>query len=1793
MGDQLFELDEELSEQAAAAEAEAAADATSSAPTTRRASMIFSERPVTATLSPVSSPLRRNISRLHDRHDSFGRIAALLSPDVSPKAPVAARSAETPGHMKLSMSAGAVEVGAALSASSSTGELQASAPAQAQPQAPADVLSLANRNITALSQDFTVPEGITTVNLSGNALRALPAGLWASGASLTSLDLSDNALDSLPEALASLRCLEELRAARCRLRSLPRRALAQLEALRVLDVSHNRLDSVPPEIASLPRLGTARFDGNPFRAMPQRSALQGPWPTHELLDYARSLQAESVEWTACMVVLLGNRGVGKTGLFNALGGHDGGDDAESVTPPPGPGEPAEVISEGSFKARRVQCGQFQLQLFDFAPEVISSPVPALFFRREAVYVVAFRMDKRLDVMTEQVAPWIELINTHPLNRPSAPHIVLVGTHAEQAYPSLSDARDALLRVVDALRIAAFRSVCVDLRTGAGTSELTSTGFWRELMPAQRAYGHTQALSRLLRRRALERRYLLWPELSGLAEDCGAPLDDDKALLSSVQLLADSGEVFLMRTVADPRRRVVVVNPRLTAESARCIAESLTESGGGLMLSERRLRATWARYGFPHDLPLAEHYLRLGLAVRVSPSSSLLYLPWAAPPDAPDHAAELWGGPPADMSAGAPEGVAEHRRMWSMSLTARSGTHLVSQRLFERISISCLSLPASAGAVSAHWRRGIIVTLAMPLAAAQDASAKALVMCEQTRQGVSVALRVRAPSAAKPSELAPVLRSVCALVESAAVHLMQEIGAEPGHLAVVRSVPCPHCLELRAQGQPLRGGIHEFSYGEVAAAVLAPASPAHLVCPNSARGAPALQPEAIAPDVALCDIERIETLPPAARAMTSRPAATAVGGNRTADAELRSADLQCRIHAIAYERHRNLTRLLGVVVAPEAAQLVVEGGACGTLESLLAAAQKPSETLRLLIAHDVASALCSMHSRNPPAVHAMLRPALIDVHGSSLDPMKPRAKIAAAGPSLCDCLDDPPCRRSPDEQRARMWLAPELLAGSASTVSPTPAADVYSLGLVLWQLVTGADIAQVLTAHDRTASLTRNQSTSRPHPLELSKSAASVREVLASHEAALSSALAPLMEVALSCLAPVPSARPLVSVVVKAIAAALSALDVSVMSAEQQTRQAAESAAAASFAEGVGIGLYRVLYTRPAQQVSLKKRSSAQLDPIMRVSALCECGGNVFAGCEDGSVFVLDAVSMVETVHATPPLKKGITTIAAVPASHGVVSVWAATSANLVHVLLLCNGVLVQVHSKSLHSANVDRLAGAVFTEPRALLYAQDRVWCATSFTGATVGGALVAWHTHSFARLLRATVPEACGGLTSICASRSAESVIFCGTTHGRVLAYSSSATGKTVQPLVMFTAYADELPVRSVCYASAAREVWCCTAQDEGPSTLSVISTETGDSRVPAEAERAKARGATCLAPLCRGRAVAVGLPGSKVAVWDSEQLRCTQELHVITTRAVDNSPEEKASPAGTDDAKAISSMVVSDSGALWAAAPGNIALGVAVARKSLADSLVIDTPMSPSKAAIVHWSHVVVQCESKEIQSMMESLALFRMEFEDANISKLLEEDGEKLSTKAFRCFCISRLGDLFGGMFMVDQATKAGYTNTECRPSVVLLQNQILPLPKHELTSVGTPDDVYVAAETTAWSLASMYSEQIAVLTPNGCRTMAECAVRAIARAFAAMPADVFRRSSLKEQTIDALAMAQIDDAVDLETVDNRGWTDKKVFQMSGITTLTNESFAPDNYDPSCLWRIGTTQQALKYGMHQIEK
>jgi len=265
-------------------------------------------------------------------------------------------------------------------------------------------LNLKNNRLTILPESLGQLTQLTILNLKNTQLTLLSEFIGQIER-LEHLELSDNQLTSLPNSLAQCKQLKKLCLNRNKFTFLPD-WLNKLTILQLLELNGNQLITLPTSLSQLPYWNSLLLNDNPLNP-----ALQSAYDKRSqgYLDrvkaYLRSLEQNAEPLYEAKLVLVGEGGVGKTTLLNALMQRG------ERTP-----KPDEATTHGvkiDVNALQVSHPDFgddvkiQLNAWDFGGQEVYRVTHQFFFSRRSLYLLVW--EPRRGVQQCQVEDWLNMI----------------------------------------------------------------------------------------------------------------------------------------------------------------------------------------------------------------------------------------------------------------------------------------------------------------------------------------------------------------------------------------------------------------------------------------------------------------------------------------------------------------------------------------------------------------------------------------------------------------------------------------------------------------------------------------------------------------------------------------------------------------------------------------------------------------------------------------------------------------------------------------------------------------------------------------------------------------------------------------------------------------------------------------------------------------------------------------------------------------------------------------------------------------------------------------------------------------------------------------------------------------------------------------------------------------------------------------------------------------------------------------------------------------------------------------
>jgi serine/threonine protein kinase len=282
-----------------------------------------------------------------------------------------------------------------------------------------------------------------------------------------------------------------------------------------------------------------------------------------------------------------------------------------------------------------------------------------------------------------------------------------------------------------------------------------------------------------------------------------------------------------------------------------------------------------------------------------------------------------------------------------------------------------------------------------------------------------------------------------------------------NIKVNKLVPCPHCVE----NQTPEPDQWNFRLSDLAS--LAAKGTWVAECTANPQDKKAIQLTRLVPDMALSDLDMVK-IPYEELVLSEEVGKGAFGVIHratwyTLDVAVKSLvsmqqedqrqkafeEFRREVWVMSGMKHPNLVNLLGFCVDPFA--IVMEFIPYGNLHHYLRDKTKPLDwSLRLKIALDIAKGMYYLHDATPPFIHRDLKsPNILLV---DLDPnAEVTAKIGDFG--LSSRMYVPSLKENSKDRDVvnPTWLAPEIIREEEFTEK----SDVYSYGIILWELLTGA------------------------------------------------------------------------------------------------------------------------------------------------------------------------------------------------------------------------------------------------------------------------------------------------------------------------------------------------------------------------------------------------------------------------------------------------------------------------------------------------------------------------------------------------------------------------------------------------------------------------------------------------------------------------------------------------------------------------------------------------------------------
>ncbi|PRP75101.1 leucine-rich repeat-containing protein [Planoprotostelium fungivorum] len=895
------------------------------------------------------------------------------------------------------------------------------------------ILTLKHNTIEVLPPEFAQLRRLETLNLKANALREFQPELLGLK-ELIRLDLRLNQLVKLPNDLSGYSRMRELFLGDNQLVNLPP-SVGKMDALVCLDVSSNNLDSLPPTISLLVNLIVFRFEGNKLRLMPRAMVDGGP-PL--MFGYLKDLLKGSDKMYRTRAIVVGTPSSGKTALCNALRRKSTSSKENSQNIQTGnlagglsiePWPLSITLDTEDGKVKR----EVDLNIWELSGSDIHYANHQFFIAKRAVFIVVWNLMEDPD--KSKIEYWLHCIRSKVKNAP----VFIVGTHMDD--PRVSTEGVSYLITKLAKRFEAnFPTLVIHFRTvssinGDGIKKLRQD--IEETVVQQKHMGESIPTSfKLLEKQMIDESKKRVPPVMTRRElqkfGMISNINDDRELARATKILHEMGSLIYLEN--DIRLTdTIVLSPAWLVDLITITLNSKNAGGakGGILL-HTALKQIWKPPLFPETLYKTMLSLldNFGIAFPLTPFDENLsgktLIPSLLPEDEPDGLSEIWEAKPKK----------NHKQ-----LLRYYKFDYIPYGMFGRLIIRLVGMSTG----HHYWRYGILFSYGIY---------QILVRLTPQRSALELVCRMPDYNLTMPRDI---VEGVETLIKSWYKISMQVY------------VPCVHCMDEHFD-DPTLFPLEDCQSAAVGGKI-------YINCVRAAMDTP-VRLDRLVPDLTMKDFqgskiawEQLEV----GDMLGEGGAATVYKGvwegdvvaikklkitrEDTTSIMLSGEDdsfskvfneFRREVFIMSGLEHINLVRLMGLCLDPLA--IVTEFMSCGDLYGFLHdTTQELNWILRFKIAHDIANGMSFLHSAKPPIVHRDLKSPNVLLASTDFT-SSVVAKVSDFG------LSGAMSTVSSGEVANPRWLAPEIMQGQEFTA----AADVYSYGIILWELLTRVDYFQEIS-----------------------------------------------------------------------------------------------------------------------------------------------------------------------------------------------------------------------------------------------------------------------------------------------------------------------------------------------------------------------------------------------------------------------------------------------------------------------------------------------------------------------------------------------------------------------------------------------------------------------------------------------------------------------------------------------------------------------------------------------------------
>eukprot|EP01117_Protostelium_nocturnum_P009737 TRINITY_DN3481_c0_g2_i2.p1 TRINITY_DN3481_c0_g2~~TRINITY_DN3481_c0_g2_i2.p1 ORF type:complete len:1509 (+),score=531.31 TRINITY_DN3481_c0_g2_i2:2688-7214(+) len=893
-------------------------------------------------------------------------------------------------------------------------------------------LELRRNNLSKLPSEISQMKHLVHLDLKRNALTEFKYELLQL-TELKSLDLSLNHLVKIPNELYRYTKLEQLRLSKNQLESIPP-SIGQIETLIVLELDGNQLEDLPPTISLLTQLVKLDYSGNKLSLLP-RAMIEGG--QQAMFGYLKDLLKGFEKQFRTRILVVGQHSVGKSTLCNTLrkkgtNAKESGAAAFASS--------SRDLSEGlhieswplsitmdtdSTKSKK----DVDLSVWDFEGEDISYADHQFFMAKRSVFIIVWNLIS--DPEKGKLDFWLHSIKTRVKSAP----VFIVGTHLD--HPSVStEGVSYLIKKLQKKFEGLFPSLTFYFRT---VSSLNGEGIKKlrqdieEAVVAQKHMGENIPTSfRLLETQIQEEAKRRNPPILTKSElfhfGTSSNITEERELARATKILHEMGTLVHFET--DPRLvDIVVLSPKWLTELMSMVLSTKHNHVKNGILHHSALKNMWKPPHFPEShykimLSLLENFeIAFGVVGKEEDfNNGTTIVPSLLPESEPKVLKEIWQEKP---------------KLGYKQLSRYYKFDFIPIGLFGRLIVKLLGISSS----QHYWRSGIVFNYG---------TSQVLIRVYNAKNAIEMAARVPDYNLTMPRDV---------------VETVETLIKQYYKVSLQINVPCVHCVDERFDDPTL------FPLDECQTSAVT--GKQYINCVRNESSTP-VRLDRLVPDLTMKDFngckiawEQLEV-----KEMLGEGGAATVykglwEGEEVAIKKLRLANPEHRAteEALGEEddtfskvftefrrevfimsglEHMNLVRLKGLCLDPLC--IVTEFMAHGDLYGFIHDTSKELNwILRYKMASDIASGMMFLHSAKPPIVHRDLKSP--NVLLASLDYKAPVvAKVSDFG------LSGAMSTVSSGEVANPRWLAPEIM----NFQEFTEAADVYSYGVILWELLTRQD-----------------------------------------------------------------------------------------------------------------------------------------------------------------------------------------------------------------------------------------------------------------------------------------------------------------------------------------------------------------------------------------------------------------------------------------------------------------------------------------------------------------------------------------------------------------------------------------------------------------------------------------------------------------------------------------------------------------------------------------------------------------